>query len=150
MSPPLLENLGLIGNCQAAAHVDSSGAVVWCCLPRFDAEPVFGALLDPDGGHFLIGPASGALGTQRYLDNTNVLETRFDEPDGSFRVIDFFPRFELNGRSFRPTQLFRIVEPLSGTPRVRVEVKPVLGWSKQPPSAISGSNTRSASRPPNK
>ena len=140
MSPPLLENLGLIGNCQAAAHVDSSGAVVWCCLPRFDAEPVFGALLDPDGGHFLIGPASGALGTQRYLDNTNVLETRFDEPDGSFRVIDFFPRFELNGRSFRPTQLFRIVEPLSGTPRVRVEVKPVLGWSKQPPSAINGSH----------
>ncbi|MBL8937330.1 MAG: glycoside hydrolase family 15 protein [Archangium sp.] len=135
-----LSNLGLIGNCQAAAHVDSSGAVVWCCLPRFDAEPVFGALLDPDGGHFLIGPASGAAGTQRYLDNTNVLETRFDEPDGSFRVIDFFPRFDLNGRSFRPTQLYRIVEPLSGTPRIKVEVKPVLGWSKQAPSAINGSH----------
>lgn len=140
MNSPTLERLGLIGNCQAAAHVDASGAIVWCCLPRFDAEPVFGSLLDPDGGHFVIGPASGALGTQRYLDNTNVLETRFDEPDGSFRVIDFFPRFELNGRSFRPTQLFRIVEPLSGTPRVRVEVKPVLGWSKQTPTSLTGSH----------
>ncbi|MBL8923646.1 MAG: glycoside hydrolase family 15 protein [Myxococcaceae bacterium] len=138
----MLKNLGLIGNCQAAAHIDQSGAVVWCCLPRFDAEPVFGRLLDPEGGHFLIGPASGRAGTQRYLDNTNVLETRFDDDDGSFRVIDFFPRFELNGRTFRPTQLYRVVEPLAGTPRVRVEVSPRLGWSKAAPAWVEGSHHR--------
>ena len=72
-----LRDLGLIGNCQIAALVDSSGAIVWSCLPRFDSEPVFGALLDPDGGQFLIGAADGTRGVQRYLENTNVLETLF-------------------------------------------------------------------------
>ncbi len=139
-TPPSLNDLGLIGNCQVAAHIDRSGSVVWCCLPRFDAEPIFGALLDPDGGHFRIGPASGGQGTQRYLHNTNVLETRFDGPDGSFRVIDFFPRFEQNGRSFRPTQLMRIVEPLSGTPHVSVDISPRLGWSKVVPASVVGSH----------
>jgi GH15 family glucan-1,4-alpha-glucosidase len=142
MSAPqqALSDLGVIGNCQAAAHVDRFGSVVWCCLPRFDAEPVFGGLLDPDGGHFRIGPASGAQGTQRYLDNTNVLETRFTGPDGSFRVIDFFPRFEQSGRTFRPTQLVRIVEPLSGTPQISVDVSPRLGWSKAVPASVAGSH----------
>src|SRR3954471_21916299 len=106
-----LEDLGLIGNCQYAALVEKSGAIVWCCLPRFDSEPVFGRLLDPGGGSFLVSPADGASGTQRYLENTNVLETTFDAPGGRFRVLDFAPRFELHGRMFRPTQLFRLIEP---------------------------------------
>lgn len=135
-----LNELGLIGNCQVSALISRSGEVCWCCLPRFDAEPVFGSLLDPHGGHFRIGPASGGAGVHRYLDNTNVLETRFDEPDGSFRVIDFFPRFFQNGRSFRPTQLVRIVEPISGSPQVAVSVNPVLGWSKEAPAPLTGSH----------
>ncbi|MCU0701285.1 MAG: glycoside hydrolase family 15 protein [Myxococcaceae bacterium] len=135
-----LEGLGLIGNCQVSALVSASGEVMWCCLPRFDAAPVFGALLDPAGGVFRIGRPDGAPGVQRYLDNTNVLETRFEGPDGSFRVVDFFPRFEQNGRTFRPTQLFRLVEPLSGTPQVSVEVAPVLGWSKAKPAKVFGSH----------
>jgi hypothetical protein len=28
-----LEDVGLIGNGQFAAHVASNGDVVWCCLP---------------------------------------------------------------------------------------------------------------------
>ena len=40
----------------------SFGAVVWCCLPRFDSEPVFGSLLDPQGGRLLVGAADGAPG----------------------------------------------------------------------------------------
>jgi GH15 family glucan-1,4-alpha-glucosidase len=135
-----LRDLGLIGNCQIAALVDSSGAIVWSCLPRFDSEPVFGALLDPDGGQFLIGAADGTRGAQRYLENTNVLETVFQTPTGRFRVIDFVPRFEQHSRIFRPTMLVRIVEPLDGTPRVVVRCEPVLGWSKKPPAVIAGSH----------
>ncbi|HEY4187440.1 MAG TPA: glycoside hydrolase family 15 protein [Polyangia bacterium] len=136
-----LADLGLIGNCQFAAHVRRDGAIVWCCLPRFDSPPLFGALLDEEqGGRFSIGPAVAALGTQRYLPNTNVLETRFDAPDGSFRVLDFAPRFVQHGRSFRPTKLIRIVEPLSGTPRIRVLCDPIMGWSKQRPRRELGSH----------
>lgn len=137
----LLEHLGLIGNCQFSALVERSGKVVWCCLPRFDSEPVFSTLLDEkEGGTFLIGPANGEQGEQAYIENTNVLETTFRTETGSFRILDFAPRFLLHDRMFRPAQLFRIVEPLQGEPRVRVMCEPRLGWSKQVPGRLNGSN----------
>ncbi len=136
-----LEDIGLIGNCQFSALIDNTGEVVWCCLPRFDSEPVFSTLLDErDGGRFLVGPADGSRGVQRYLDNSNVLETVFRTADGAFRVLDFAPRFPQHERMFRPTQLFRIVEPIDGAPRVRVLCSPRLGWSKAAPQALQGSN----------
>lgn len=136
-----LEDLGLIGNCHYSALVERTGAIVWCCLPRFDSEPVFSSLLDEkDGGRFSIGPADGEIGSQRYLDNTNILETNFTTPSGSIRVIDFAPRFIQYDRAFRPTQLIRIVEPMSGTPRIRVKCDPRLGWSKGVPPQLHGSH----------
>jgi GH15 family glucan-1,4-alpha-glucosidase len=137
----LLEDLGLIGNCQFSALVRNNGEVVWCCLPRFDSEPVFASLLDQSaGGNFMVGPADGQPGRQSYLENTNILETRFETPSGSFRVLDFAPRFVQYDRTFRPTQIFRIIEPLSGAPRVRVLCDPRLGWGKGIPGRVAGSN----------
>lgn len=136
-----LDDLGLVGNCQYAALVHRDGTVVWCCLPRFDSEPVFGSLLDEaEGGRFRVGPASGAPGVQRYLPNTNVLETVFDDGTDAFRLIDFAPRFEQHQRSFRPTQLFRVLDPLRGQPRVRIVCDPRLGWSRRRPQVLQGSN----------
>lgn len=136
-----LARLGLIGNCQLSALVSNDGSIVWSCMPRFDSEPVFGALMDEkDGGRFAIRPAVPKPGVQRYFPNTNVLETRFETDDGAFRVIDFAPRFVLHERSFRPTKLIRIVEPLSGTPRIRVLCDPVLGWSRARPKRELGSH----------
>lgn len=136
-----LENMGLIGNCQISALVERSGAVVWCCLPRFDSEPVFSTLLDAqDGGRFLVGPVEEGQGKQAYVENTNILETTFKTTSGSFRVLDFAPRFAQHDRMFRPTQLFRIVEPIEGTPRVRVVCEPRIGWSKGVPARLNGSN----------
>jgi GH15 family glucan-1,4-alpha-glucosidase len=110
-------------------------------MPRFDSEPVFCSLLDADSrSSFQVGPEDGSAGTQRYLDNTNVLETRFDTASGSFRILDFAPRFLLYGRFFRPTKLCRIVEPISGTPRIRVWCQPRLGWSGRLPSTAYGSH----------
>lgn len=133
--------IGLVGNCQIAAHIRNDGDVVWSCMPRFDSPPVFGALLrEADGGHFIIGPAGQGVGQQRYLSNTNILETRFTTPDGAFRVLDFAPRFLQNDRSFRPVTLIRIVEPLAGTPVVRVVCDPILGWSGERPRREIGSH----------
>jgi GH15 family glucan-1,4-alpha-glucosidase len=136
-----LEDLALLGNCQFSALVERTGSVVWCCLPRFDSEPVFSRLLDhEEGGQFLIGPAEGGMGGQRYLDNTNVVETTFKTEEGAFRVIDFAPRFPLFERMFRPTQLIRVIEPLRGSPRIRIRCEPRLGWSKAVPSQTWGSH----------
>ncbi len=137
----MLKDLGLIGNCQFSALVDRRGSIVWSCMPRFDSEPVFAALLDEnEGGSFGIRPADGSVGIARYLPNTNVLETHFTTKDGSFRVIDFAPRFVLFERSFRPTKIIRIAEPLSGTPRIRVNCNPIAGWSKAIPRREFGSH----------
>lgn len=123
---------GLIGNGLCSALVSNQGSVDWLCLPRPDSPPVFGRLLDPEGGHFSISTPSGAAGRQAYLPNTNVLETRFSEGDGTeFRVLDFCPRFFQYERSFRPLSLFRIVEPLKGRPFVKASLKPVDGWSRK-------------------
>jgi len=136
-----LEDLGLIGNCQFSALIERSGDVVWCCLPRFDSEPVFSTLLDHEaGGRFGAGPADGAQRSQRYVENTNILETTFKTPSGAFRVLDFAPRFVQHDRVFRPTQLFRVLEPIDGTPLVRVECEPRIGWSKAVPPVLQGSN----------
>jgi len=34
-------NVGVIGNCAYSALIDARGRAVWCCLPRFDGDPVF-------------------------------------------------------------------------------------------------------------
>ncbi len=137
----LLEDLGFVGNCQYSALIERTGEIVWCCLPRFDSEPVFSSLLDAaDGGRFLVAPEEGKPGSQSYVYNTNILKTVFETPSGRFQVLDFAPRFELYDRIFRPTQLFRIVEPLEGTPRVRVVCEPRLGWSKRISGRVNGSN----------
>ncbi|MEQ1946089.1 MAG: glycoside hydrolase family 15 protein [Bryobacteraceae bacterium] len=136
-----LEEIAVIGNCQCSALVHNSGEIVWCCLPRFDSEPVFSSLLDEqNGGHFRVWPAGGETGVQQYLQNTNILETKFETPTGTFRILDFAPRFLQFGRMFRPTQLIRIVEPLDGTPRIRVACDPKLGWAKSTPTAVQGSH----------
>ncbi|MEO8673645.1 MAG: glycoside hydrolase family 15 protein [Tahibacter sp.] len=128
-----LDDLGLIGNCQFSALIERTGNVVWCCLPRFDAEPIFGKLLDESGGDFRIAPVSGESGTQHYLSNTNILETVFESSSGRFRIVDFAPRFARGDRMCRPTQLIRIVEPLDGAPVISVSCEPILGWSKRRP-----------------
>lgn len=136
-----LEDLGLIGNCQFSALVHKNGEVVWCCLPRFDSEPVFSTLLDEDnGGRFRIAPAGGELGVQSYRPNTNILETVFFTPTGTFKIIDFAPRFLHYDRAFRPVQLYRIIEPLEGTPRISAHCEPHLGWSRQVPTRLQGSH----------
>lgn len=135
-----LSHLGIIGNCQCSALIDRRGAVVWSCLPRFDAAPVFGSILDPDGGQWLIGAADGSEGVMRYHGNTNVLETTFETPAGSFMLRDFAPRFEQHGRMFRPPMLIRQLVPISGTPRIVANCRPVLGWSKRRPAESAGSH----------
>ena len=135
---------GLIGNCQISALVGRDGCIDWLCLPRPDSPPVFGRLLDPDGGHFSVASPSqpdGLSAQQRYLPNTNVLVTTASLPGGdAFQITDFCPRFDQYGRTYRPAALFRIVEPLRGSPVIRVSLRPVSGWEKEPLRPSRGSN----------
>lgn len=133
---------GLIGNCQVAALVSGTGSIDWLCLPRPDSPPVFGRLLDEQGGHFSIEAAGGNFAVhQSYLPNTNILVTNVVAEDGSeFQITDFCPRFEQHGRMYRPIALFRIVTPVRGAPTVRVQCRPVNGWDKEPVKPSRGNS----------
>ncbi|MGZ3685851.1 MAG: glycoside hydrolase family 15 protein, partial [Bdellovibrionota bacterium] len=133
---------GLIGNCQIAALVSNRGSLDWLCLPRPDSPPVFGRLLDEQGGHFSVVPREEVESSrQEYVRNTNVLVTTVTTVSGDiFRITDFCPRFYQFDRVFRPCWAFRTVEPIRGSPMVKVECMPVNGWEKEPVPPIRGSS----------
>ena len=86
---------GLIGDRHAAALVSKSGSIDWSPMPRFDSPSIFGAILDSEkGGRFAITPTGSFTSTQRYLPDTNVLETTFQTDTGVATLIDFMPAFE--------------------------------------------------------
>ena len=95
---PASLDLGLIGNCAISALIDREARLVWCCMPRFDSDPVFDALLDsadgiPENGSFQIRLEDCTRTEQSYADGTAVLRTRmFDSNGAAIEVSDFAPR----------------------------------------------------------
>jgi GH15 family glucan-1,4-alpha-glucosidase len=137
-------DLGVIGNGTFGALVDRDARVVWSCLPAFDGDPAFCALMSPrdhDGGDFSIELEDHERSEQAYLTNTAVLRTVLhDRHGGSVEVLDFAPRWKNNGRIYRPVSIIRKLRPLSGTPRVRVRVRPLAEWGARAPETTWGSN----------
>ena len=137
-------NLGMIGNCSFAALVDRSARIVWCCLPRFDGDAVFNALLrgseTPEEGVFAIDLDGFASSQQSYVGNTAILKTVLHGRDGSIEVVDFAPRFSWRDRPFRPRMIVRRVTPIGGSPRIRVRVRPNFNYGAGRPKTTRGSN----------
>jgi GH15 family glucan-1,4-alpha-glucosidase len=108
-----IEDYGVIGDCHTAALVGRNGSIDWLCMPSFDSDACFAALLGkPKHGRWLIAPAGTAKKrvriSRRYRGESLILETLFATATGSVRVIDFMP-LRTPGRS-----LVRIVEGVSG------------------------------------
>ena len=131
-------DFALIGNCQISALLDKSANYVWCCMPRLDSPSIFAHLLGgEDGGFWSCQPEEEFTTTQRYLDNTNVVSTRFELRNGDkFEVLDFAPRFFFKDYFFRPPQLVRIIRPIAGSPRLLMRARPVFHYGKLKPRIV--------------
>lgn len=142
MIPRHRYDMGIVGNCAYVAHIDPSARVVWMCLPRFDSSCVFGYLLDREqGGQLAVESAEPAKERrQDYAWNTNVLVTTIAAPDGTFRVTDCAPRFRQFGRAFKPLMFVRKLEPVVGTPRIRIVCRPRGGYGSVEPRIYIQSN----------
>ncbi|WP_305805732.1 glycoside hydrolase family 15 protein [Stenotrophomonas sp. YIM B06876] len=137
-------DLGVVGNCSFGALIDRRARVVWSCLPAFDGDPAFCALLSPqtqEGGDFAIELEDFADSEQHYLPNTAILRTVLrDRHGGAVEIIDFAPRWRRNDRFYRPPSLIRRVRPLAGSPRIVIRVRPLADWAARQPESTWGSN----------
>lgn len=139
-------NLGVVGNCQIASLVDRKGTMVWTCLPKFDADPVFCRLLRSDQsadqpGYFDVDLENFDRVEQRYLDNTAILETVLHDSDGNaVAITDFAPRYEHLGRMFKPVMLVRGLVPVAGQPRIRIRLRPTYDYGASACDVTHGSN----------
>ena len=127
----LIEDYAFLGDTHSAALVSKAGSVDWLCLPRFDSDACFAAILDPEkGGHWRISPASDDFTVKRaYRDESLVLETTFATEGGRFRLTDCLP-IEQGGKTADPRRLHtqdvfvRVVEGLEGHADVAMEFAP--------------------------
>lgn len=142
---PTLE-LAVIGNCQVSALVDELGRMVWACMPRFDSDPVFCALLmgdqrAVDKGVFEVVLEDCVRAEQAYVENTPILETLLhDAHGGCIKLVDFAPRFEQFERSFHPYMFVRQLIPVTGNPRVTVRLQPAGHYGAEEARQTFGSN----------
>jgi GH15 family glucan-1,4-alpha-glucosidase len=113
-----IEDYALLGDTHTAALVSREGSVDWMCLPRFDSGACFAALLgSAEHGRWQIRPqADPSSIVRRYRVDTLVLETDFQTPDGSLRIVDF-----MAVDSEYPT-LVRIIEGRTGSVPVQFEL----------------------------
>lgn len=137
--------LGVIGNCACGALIDKNGRLVWCCLPRFDGDPVFNALLRRGDGDLADGAFAITLDdlkdTEQYYEhNTAVLKTRLHGASGSIEITDTVPRFIWRGRMFRPQSVVRRIATIAGRPRIKIQLRPTFEYGSIEPKITYGSN----------
>jgi len=130
---PKLDNLnyGIIGNCKSSALINEDSSIDWCCLPQFDSPSVFGKILDEKiGGSFKISCDKSYKITQKYLDKTCILKTKFDNGLDSFELLDYMPRFQKeNGVYYAPPEICRILKLIKGNPKLKILYDPKLEYS---------------------
>ena len=124
----------------SAALVGTDGSIDWCCFPRFDSPSVFAAILDQEiGGRFRISPVGFCLDTrQRYLHDTNILETTFTTSEGIVSVTDFMPIIEDDDDNPETPpnaddEIHRIVTCLSGEVDMRCDFQPRHDYARSLP-----------------
>ncbi len=142
-----IDSYGVIGDCHSVVLVASDGSVDWGCLPDFDSPAIFCRLLDAEhGGYFQIAPADRAVpGSQRYLRDSNVLQTKFSSTTGELLLTDFMPVETLSAWQFRELNnntwtredgschcLVRIVECTQGEMPVRMTLKVSPDYASSP------------------
>jgi alpha,alpha-trehalase len=145
-----LEDLGLIGDGATVALVGLDGSIPWLCVPRFDADPLFCALLDHNaGGQFSIAPEDLIEARQAYQPDTAVLETDLRAGTGTVRITDALALRSgadlTDDAPVHRSELVRSAVVLDGTVRLRVDVEPRGGAYAR--AALGGIELQAARRP---
>jgi GH15 family glucan-1,4-alpha-glucosidase len=126
-----IHDYGIIGDMSSCALVGRNGSIDWACFPRFDSPSIFGAILDETkGGQFRISATAIHNSTQRYLPDTNVLETTFRTAGGAVTVVDFMPPPRAANKGVPPHTIHRIVRGVEGTVEVELIFQPRFNYGQ--------------------
>ena len=133
-----IEDYALIGNTRSAALVSHEGSIDWLCLPRFDSESCFAALLDDEkGGHWRIAPEDEPRSVERsYRADSLVLETTFETADGAAVLLDCMPlhKEDLERNQAQPFDaVLRVVRGVRGTVPMSMEFSPRFDYGSVAP-----------------
>ena len=124
-----IEDFAMIGDLHTAALISRDGNLDWLCLPRFDSDAAFCALLGtPENGRWSMAPVDEIVAIERrYEPNTLILETTIRTRSGVVRLLDFMPR-----RKDGP-MVVRIVRGISGTVAMETRIGCRFSYGRIPP-----------------
>ena len=131
---PRIEDHALIGDMRTAALVTKDGSIDWLCLPDFDSDACFAALVGTaDNGRWRIAPTVPVkVARRRYRKDTLILETDFVSETGTVRLVDFMP--PRRGRKY--SQVCRSLRCIEGTVPVRSDVSPRFAFGRAVPRVV--------------
>ncbi len=92
VNEPAIRDLAVIGDRRTVAMLAADGSIVWYCPGRFDSPSLFASLLDAqEGGTWKIELPAGSARGRAYLEDSGVLESRFDIEGQALTVTDWMP-----------------------------------------------------------
>jgi GH15 family glucan-1,4-alpha-glucosidase len=124
-----IEDYALLGDLETAALVGRDGTIDWMCLPRFDSDACFAALLgDEQNGRWSLGPTSAVRSTDRhYRDHSLILDTELETATGRIVITDCMPV-----RKGAP-RLIRLVTCQRGEVEIESRVAARFGYGEHVP-----------------
>jgi|SRR5215471_4934136 len=131
---PRIEDHALIGDMRTAALIAKDGTLDWLCLPAFDSDACFAALVGTaDNGRWTISPTVPVEEIRRrYRKETLILETDFVTEAGTLKLVDFMP--PRRGREH--SLVCRSLKCIHGAVPVRCEVSPRLAFGRAVPRIL--------------
>ncbi|WP_423923537.1 glycoside hydrolase family 15 protein [Frigoribacterium sp. 2-23] len=119
-----LRSYGAIGDGRTVGLIARDGQIDWLPMPDLDSDPVFSGIVDAGkGGRIELRPVDDDFEVQReYVENTNVLVTRFRTSSGVVQITDAL----VTGVAGRLpwAELARRIEGLEGSVEMRWAVIP--------------------------
>ena len=120
-----IEDYALISDCYTGALIGNDGSLDWLCLPRYDSESIFGALLGTeDHGRWLLAPSDpNATNTRHYDGSTFILVTTWTTAKGVVEITDLMPHGD------HRADVVRRVRGISGTVEMKQELLLRFGYA---------------------
>ncbi|CAN5600800.1 glycoside hydrolase family 15 protein [soil metagenome] len=135
-----IEAYGAVGNGRTVALIGSDASIDWLCFPRIDGASVFGRILDSQrGGYWQISPVEPWSVQRHYIEDTNVLVTRFETESGIAEIVDFMPSIGFGANLGIVDRLFsgmviRIVRGVEGRVPIRQVIAPRFDYGRDMPT----------------